>query len=739
MTGPATFPSPSGPGSDALSGRALALLERWARAAEEYWAPEEDDATLGCFGPGYLTWGVQANWNYVAALATVAAHSADPAPAGRCRERSLAALRHLLATHVTGSRAGRDGRRWGHSWISQLGIERAAHGVALLEPHLTDDDRDALRRMLESEAGWLLRHGCRGQHAGVIAGLWNDSGRNAPESNVWSGCLLWRAARTCPAHPDAAAWAERAHEYLINGVSVEADASDSTVVAGRPVRERHVGANFFPHYALDHHGYLNVGYMVICVSNAAMLHFDMRRAGLEPPESLLHHQADLWRALRPMIFEDGRLARIGGDSRVRYAYCQEYLLPALLFAADRLGDTGALDLAARQLGLIEREAATSGDGLFYSRRLSTLREGNPHYYTRLESDRAAVLSMLIGYLPLVGMAPGAAGTAAPTAPPPADPGETIWIEEAHGAAMHRSKRRLASFAWRGQGLAQALCLPPDAGDLAEWTSNLCPVVRFLGDDRLRPGAHRRLVEGRVRAFPGGFAACGAIMEGVEVRIDEGALCTDQALTRLAWVALPDGRTCVGFQLVTAATDRVGLLAELKGLHLNVPNDLFNGFRRRFEWEGGGAELASPPDGDEMIAVRGTWLCVDGRLGVRMLYGADALAISRSARRRGGRYESLFVEEICAAARIGVRRVPPGRRLLDLAFAVLSGSDAGETAALEAGRLELPEGMLRGVRLVGADGRRYELIANLGDAPAGAEVSGRRVSVAGGEVEVFAEG
>ena len=52
---------------------------------------------------------------------------------------------------------------------------------------------------------------------------------------------------------------------------------------GKPVREWHVGANFFPNYALDHHGYLNVGYMVICVCNAAMLHFDCRLPGCHGP------------------------------------------------------------------------------------------------------------------------------------------------------------------------------------------------------------------------------------------------------------------------------------------------------------------------------------------------------------------------------------------------------------------------------------------------------------------------
>lgn len=60
-----------------------------------------------------------------------------------------------------------------------------------------------------------------------------------------------------PEEAHAPAWRERAHAYLMNGVSVEADARDATRIAGRSISDWHVGANFFSNYALDHHGYLN--------------------------------------------------------------------------------------------------------------------------------------------------------------------------------------------------------------------------------------------------------------------------------------------------------------------------------------------------------------------------------------------------------------------------------------------------------------------------------------------------
>lgn len=690
-----------------LTCRATRLLSRWAEAIDPYWHEADDDPRLGCYGPGYIHWGVQSNWNYTAALATLAAQP-GAAGADRWRARALGSFRFALATHVTGSRNGNDGRRWGHSWISPLGIERAMHGVARLVPWLQPEDRDGLRRVLTSEARWQLHSAERGAHKGLVAGLWNSSGRNAPESNIWIGSILWRAATLWPNEPEAEAWREAAHCYLVNGVSIEADAADATRLAGRPICERHVGANFFPNYALDHHGYMNVGYMTICVSNAAILHFDMKHAGLPRPESLDHHEADLWRVLRRMIFADGRLARIGGDSRVRYAYCQEYLLPALLYAADRLGDGHALDLAEGQLALIEREAE-AGDGTFYGRRLDWLRRCNPHYYTRIESDRACVLAMLINHLPLV---------EAPAAPS-ASREESVaggWIETAHGAAMHRGPRRFASFAWRAYGLSQALCLPPDRSDLAEWTLNLCPVVRFAGDDGTHSGRHRRLLAHVVRPFAGGFAACGSVMEGVGIALDEGASCTDQAVTHLAFVALPDERTCVGIQLVIAASDRVGWLVELKGLHLNVPNDMYNGSIRRIVSAGGERVLESPPASDEVIEAGGAWVNVDDVVGVSLLSGGDGLWIDRSSERRGGRYRTLFVDEICSCVERGPRRIRPGEVLIDCAFAVVSGTSAAETAAVEGGPMEGLPGLARGIWVRGADGRRYAVRAVFGDPP-----------------------
>lgn len=713
-----------------LSG-CLALLARWAEHAERHWYTMPDKADLGCYGTGYNYWGVQTNQKYVAAMAALCTLSRDdPAVPETLRElalrRALAALRFSLRSHVSGDYHCTDGTQWGHTWISALGIERMMYGLGLLEPYLSDADHDSLKRVLTSEAEWLLYHHRRGDHEGIFADPWNHSGKNAPESNLWNGALLWRAAMMYPDHPHAADWQEQAHLFLINSVSVTADANDERVVAGRPIKERHVGANFFPHYALDHHGYLNVGYMVICLSNAAMLHFDMKAKGWPVPESLYHHHADLWQVLRKMIFSNGRLARIGGDSRVRYAYCQEYLLPTLAYAADCLGEPYAEQLIEGQISLIQEEAAYNGDGSFYGRRLAFLAELSPYYYTRLESDRACVLGMLLAYWPHVSAANTPSGSHNTIQPWKAAFEASVaggWCEPEHGAVLHRTPTRLASFAWRAHGLAQGLCQPPDDGHLAEWQQNLGGYIRFLGDPGFLRGAqpeHRRLGPYRVQEFDGGFVTCGSVLEGVDVVLEEGwrgAVCAEH---QIAFAALPDGHTVVGLQYCRTANHRT-YVAEVKGLHLNVPNDLYTGHQRTLITTNGELILRSPADRAEIVDLQSPWANVEGRIGVVRLYGPKHLALHRVPERRGGRLRSLFVEEICLDCRIGTCALDPNTLLLDVGWAVLSDANPIDTARFcaQAAPLlgdehSLP---LRAVRVQGLDGHVYVVLANFGPQPA----------------------
>lgn len=687
--------------------KAFDALARWGQFAERHWSPLEGDSTHGYFGTGYDAWGVQTVQKYVVAMAALATHEGSGAvDQGWALSRAIAALRFNLGSHKSGSSYCTDGSKWGHNWLSALGIERMMGGVTRLIPYLSEVDLEALRRMLISEARWAYYHHFRYSAHGIFGSLWSKEGKNAPESNIWTGALLWRVASMYPEHPEASAWKQRACVYFINGVSLPDDAFSEEIVDGLPVKERFHGPNFFPNFALDHHHYLNVGYMVICTSNAAMLHFDAKGSGWEVPASLHYNHERLWGVIRKMIFSDGRLARIGGDSRIRYSYCQDYLLPALFYAADHLRDGHAFELACKQLDLFGRESELNPDGSFYGKRLAHLASSSPYYYTRLESDRASVLAMAVNWIDLL------------TVPDAAEQNFDVnvcgnWAEPEHGAVLQRDSNRLASFAWRSYGLTQALCQPPNDGSLADWDLNLVGRIEFQGDVSIGGGMlSRRLLEYDIDSFEGGFVTAGIVIEGSELFISEGWRGKDSARNYIAVAALPDGQTMLGVQFCKGA-DRLLYVKEIKGIHLNVPNDLYNGFQRRLKTQNGIVELTAPAPAQQVIDLNSRWVNVDEKIG--LISFRDDLRVSRSNAQRGGAIGSLYVDEICAPCLIGVRSMKPGSILLDSAWAALSGADSERTQQFSNESFNRAIGgagqLFRGVLAVGADGKKYCFVTN----------------------------
>ncbi|WP_043346588.1 hypothetical protein [Beutenbergia cavernae] len=688
--------------TDEIVDAALDSLARWASWSESAWIPAPRPGT-GWFGSGYTVWGVQTNQKYTAAMATLATHARTPAGVDRewALDRALGSLRAGLDSHVARGGVCADGKPWGLTWISVLGLERMMHGIASLRPHLTDEDHAALHAVMCAEADWLSSDYQRGAVVGIVADLWDASARNHAESNIWNGAFLWRTAERYPQHPHAARWRDTSLTFLANGVSRASDLE----TADPEIRTRHRGANFFPHFAFDHHGYLNVGYMAICVSNAAIAQLDANVEGWSAPPLLVHGQRGLWAVLRRMIFGDGRLARVGGDSRTRYTYCQEYLAPALMYAAGEFGDPHAIPVLDRMLATLQRDQDASENGSFFGERLAGLAMRNPYYSTRLEGDRANALSLVAVHLPVLA--------------PIERPAETLeeavggsWSEPDHGVVLHRSPRRFTSFAWRAHGLAAGLALPPGRGDLAEWDQNLGGRVRFAGDSAPDGRLSRELVAYRTQEFDGGFATSGEVVEGRSLALDESWTGEHAALSRLAFVALPDERTVVGFHRCTVGTWSP-IVAELQGLHLGVPNDIFSPSTRQISTAQG---MWAASAGEDDVRSLGQWACIDGVLGLVGVYGAPELQLVRHRGRLGGRFGSLHVDEVAFPLRHGPFRATPGSDLLDIGWIVVSDADASETAAVAGAAKEDTEVRSEGVRAIwvtGADGRRYFIAANLG--------------------------
>lgn len=307
-------------------------------------------------------WPVQSNLNIAASFAVAGAVEEDQEKI----DIALKLFRYSFRTHLAGDMCCSCGGKWGRHWISVLGLERAAHAINAIEKYFTSQDLELYRRVRESEADFLLSYE-------VLAGMNGKEGKNKPESNVWNGGFLWRCALDYPDSPEVEKWKEKGTKLLLNGISAVEDAQSDKIYEGKPLREWHVGPNFTPNYSLDHHGYMNTGYSFVTLSNVAMLHFNFKQKNQTPPEALYLHAADLWKVIKNFIFDDGRMLRIGGYNRMRYAYCQWYMIPAMLFAADCLGDADALALSRNCLELLNKEQTFNGDGSFSSKRLEALK------------------------------------------------------------------------------------------------------------------------------------------------------------------------------------------------------------------------------------------------------------------------------------------------------------------------------------------------------------------------------
>lgn len=658
---------------DSILSRKSSLLRNWCAWAESV-IRETPDRKGAYFGSGFDVWGVQTNQKALAAMAAGAEDAGDGAR-GHRQDLALRMLRFSMGTHQTGADRLMDGGKWGHTWISVLGLERMLHVLPSLVSLMSESDQRALRRLLLSEADWLT------DHCPVEAGKVTS---NKPESNLWNGSLLYRVAMMAPDAERTEAYVEKATRFLLNGISVDADARGSERFLDRPLRDWHVDSQFFDSMALNHHEYLNVGYMVICLSQVALLHFACRQNGWPAPAALYHHAEDLWHLVRIMTFPDGRLARIGGDTRTRYTYCQDYL-PLVWRLAEDLEWTGLDPEQDRAwLGTMEKEATANGDGSFFGQRLSKLKEGSWNYYSRLESDRASVLSTEIIWADLF---PGSLPS------PLAASGPVAWQDDFHGAAMIRDDKHLVSWTWQAALPPQGLCLPIDRSDLGEWHQNLGGEIIGRG---LR---NRQVVESHdMEVFKGGFVTWGItthISENLPGEGNPNPLHMARQFTVAA--ALPDGKTLIVYQSCRSCIrDRV---RSIKGLLLNVPNDLFNQGTRTYTTSIDRTVLRGADGGSEQVRpLGGSWVNIDDVISVIPARGSDALCLFQPGVRNIGIKSyphasteglggSLWADQICLPFRENID-IEPGEILYENTFAVVSGINAAGTAERAASMISL---------------------------------------------------
>ncbi|MCK5843532.1 MAG: hypothetical protein KAG97_02420, partial [Victivallales bacterium] len=405
-----------------------------------------------------------------------------------------------------------------------------------------------------------------------------------------------------------------------------------------------------------------MGYMVICLSNIAMLHFSYKQKGIRPPAALNLHARELWELIKLCTFPDGRLCRIGGDTRARYCYCQDYALPMWLYVLDEFGDEESLEFERGWLEIVKKEAAVNGDGSFLGDRGGILRDKSPLYYTRLEADRAATLSMAAHWRR---ENPGTESQIESHKIPKSSVAENgnSWNDEFHGACLHRNENRITSWVWEAAEKPQGLCVPVGKSDMAEWRTNLFPNI--IGTGALNTN---EVVSHNETQFDGGFSTFGVVRSKTSQLLAEGQAEEVVAEQQLVFAALPDGATTICMQY--AETPHRVYIETVQGLNLNMPNDIFNDDVRSYRSANSAFQTAPLPKNEETLELDSNWLMIDDSLFVEILYGGN-ITIHRSEKReicikekaRGGGF--LYVDEISSPYEKGLKPYEKGTVLVDL--------------------------------------------------------------------------
>lgn len=644
-------------------------------------------------------WAVQCSQQIAAALAILSETPADELKrAGfretpeELRELALSLFLYSFHTHVTGDADATDGARWGKTWISVLGLERSSGGLNLLLSRMSDDDRARLKRLLTFESDFRLNE------YEITAGLTKG---NKPESNLWNAGIMFRTAADYPDLPQAEAYREKARRMMLNGIVNELDRDEPW----------YVGPQFTRNWSLDHHGYMNVGYSYECFSNLAFLHFCMKDRGRVPPPETMHRVRELWETVKRFTFPDGRLDRIGGDTRVRYGYCQIFAIQAWYFIADVLGDPDALRFAREYEKKIFAEQDANPDGSYFGKRLASVRKASVSYYDRLEADVFFTLAYAHHWERRYGLKADDR--------PVEIVREEQWSDDYHRSMFIRNPKSYRSVTFRAQagiglrnGVPTVVCAPTADSSLAEWWGN---GIGFVGCQR-----EHDWFEGTPDEWPTDAFAMRSFKDGCGMAFEESFSCpvAEQRVFAEGEKPYRFGRrdtkvVALGDGVTMAVRDRVSIDRTIalehgfRGVNWLVPNDVMNGFKRTFTGEG-------------------RRLTVDDRLSVISVKGGDLrrtpVEIPFNHNFFAHPLASLKAESIYSAGTTEPVVTEAGMILFDVVYLVSAvGDEQGEGLMASAAWDEASDAL----SLVGADGRSRRLDLSLGTVPP-PEATGRKL-------------
>ncbi|MDB6057423.1 MAG: hypothetical protein JWO95_1267, partial [Verrucomicrobiales bacterium] len=498
------------------------------------------------------------------------------------KSKTLATLRYLTSTHVTGTQKCPDGKHWGDHWQSAFWDSTATFGVWLIWDDLDPQLQKDVERVIAHESDRFLNTKPPG-------GSFNDT---KAEENGWNLTCIAMAVNMFPKHSHHAAWHQKAIEYMMNTLSDPQDATDNTLVDGRPVREWFSGANVHSDFTLENHGFFHPSYIACSSYFLTQTAMYYTYAHQSVPQAANHHLMDTWRLYQNFILPNGEAAYPQGMD------WEFHNLPYLnLFAslATYKKDPLAAHAEAQVLQYFRAWQEMTGDGslTFPGSKLGFVR----HACTIDQITWAFLAHKIFG--------PATSDIAAQSAESAVD---GIHTYNDVAIITHRTGKKFVSFSLTNY--VMGMLIPIGAGH--ETNPDFTAPIRdgFIGSFDTGAKPTKPVVTAHFwKTNSNGFETFADLL------LNSGQLKQTVHVTSIGQ------QTVVYEDHVTAVRDVT--IKQEQGIPLGIENDQITGGTRTIAYEGGSKTFAqASPQTPANLA--GSWANVEGRVGLIVMSGSGIL-------------------------------------------------------------------------------------------------------------------
>ncbi len=559
------------------------------RHSDRFWTNAAFDPRAGYWGSGStkdMNEGIRAIGEMVFTSAVLAKYSdAKTAEREECIRKAIAALRFVTATHFTGPQTCTDGKHWGNHWQSAMWTATFGFGAWMLWDKLDPALQKDLERVIGAEADRFLTNKPPG-------GSFNDT---KAEENGWNLICLSLAANMFTNNPHAAAWYEKAQEYAMNTFSAPQDRNDKTLADGKPVSEWFAGENVHSDFTLENHGFFHPSYIGCSSYFLTQTAIQFTYAHRPVPQAMSHHQMDVWQMFRGILFDTGEAA---------YPQGMDWELHGLPFI-----NLYASLASSKQDAFAAR---LEQDSLQYMRawQLMSKDKGSLTFPgSRLDFTRHAINCEQISYGFLAHKLFGEAATPI-SAAEYADLETGVRRYNDIQLIAQRTRDKFVSMSWTNR--IMGMVIPIGAGHEGNPDFTVPIVNGLIGSFGLSPEPKKAddkttVVAHSWKETPDGFETTGTLL------LNGGRLKQTVKLVSV-------GDQTVVYEDHVIAVKDVTITNEL-GIPIGIENDEFTGGKRTLS-AGMGKTVLDFKDPRPANTVPGSWVNIDGRLGVVLITGGS---------------------------------------------------------------------------------------------------------------------